>query len=43
MIEVLGAEGCCDGATTWSFNWNYGDWKEVTLDTLNEVGSPDYV
>jgi len=35
MIEIYGAEGCCDGTSTWKFRVNNCDWLDFTTDNLN--------
>lgn len=35
MIEIYGAEGCCDGTSSWSFRVNGCDWLDFTTDNLN--------
>ena len=30
QLELFGAEGCCDGTTSWSFKVNDGEWLEFT-------------
>jgi len=34
---VYGAEGCCDGPTTWTFSYNDGPTEEMTFDTLEAL------
>lgn len=36
-LEVLGGEGCCDGTTSWSFSYRYGDWQEVSIENLENL------
>jgi hypothetical protein len=40
VLEVYGAEGCCDGATAWAFGINYGDWIPFTTENLNMFRYP---
>jgi hypothetical protein len=35
MIEIYGAEGCCDETTRWSFRVNNCDWLDFTTENLN--------
>ncbi len=35
MMELYGAEGCCDGTTAWSFSVNGGEWLDFTVKNLN--------
>jgi len=35
VLEVYGAEGCCDGTTKWQFAVNKGTWMEFTSVNLN--------
>ncbi len=35
MMELYGAEGCCDGTTSWSFQVNGGEWLPFTVENLN--------
>jgi hypothetical protein len=38
VLEVYGAEGCCDGTTTWKFKVNSGKWEDFTVTNLNRYG-----
>jgi len=38
VLEVYGAEGCCDGVTTWRFRVNDGKWLDFTVPNLNRFG-----
>ena len=36
VLEIYGAEGCCDEVTAWSFNVNNGDELDFTVENLNK-------
>jgi len=38
VIEVLGGENCCDGATTWEFSYAGDTWEQVTQESLEALG-----
>jgi hypothetical protein len=38
VLEVYGAEGCCDGTTTWKFRVNNDKWEDFTVPNLNKYG-----
>jgi hypothetical protein len=35
VLEVYGAEGCCDGTSRWYFQVNDGKWLDFTIDNLD--------
>jgi hypothetical protein len=35
LLELYGAEDCCDATTKWSFSVNDGEWQDFTTDNLN--------
>jgi len=35
ILEAIGGENCCDGASTWRFSLNGGDWYKVSTETLD--------
>ncbi len=35
VMELYGAEGCCDGTTAWKFQVNDGEWLDFTVPNLN--------
>jgi len=37
-LKVWGAEGCCDGTTSWKFRVNGGEWEDFTVPNLNKYG-----
>jgi len=39
MLELYGAEGCCDGTTRWTFQVNGGKWERFTIDNLNKYAA----
>jgi hypothetical protein len=40
VLEIYGAEGCCDGVTSWAFAVHGGDWIEFTAENLNMFKFP---
>jgi len=36
ILEVYGAEPCCDGTTRWTFQVNGGKWEKMTIYNLNK-------
>jgi hypothetical protein len=36
MMTIAGAEGCCDGTTSWRFKINGGNWLDFTTKNLNK-------
>jgi hypothetical protein len=40
VLELYGAEGCCDGPTSWEFSINWGDWIPFTTTNLNMFRYP---
>jgi len=36
-LELIGAENCCDGATTWRFNINGGNWRAFTEANFEKI------
>jgi hypothetical protein len=37
ILELYGAEGCCDGTTRWTFQVNGGKWQDFTKDNLDTM------
>ncbi len=35
VLEIYGAEGCCDGQTSWAFAVDNSEWLDFTTENLN--------
>lgn len=45
IIQMIGADDCCDGTTKWTFQVNDGEWEDWTTANfdkyMNETETPD--